>query len=191
MKYYIYGGAFNPPTIAHQRIIEELTTYALTQNAKVILLPSGNRTDKTIYTDTETRLSYLDALIQDVPRGREIISIDTMELNRGHETETYETVQEMNGQYSNDELVWVFGSDSFNSIMSWNQGGWLLENVQMLIIERDGYPVNPELFTNQEKIVVNGLVSTSSTELRGFISDGKDYRHIVGNNVFKVLHMLT
>lgn len=187
MKYYVYGGAFNPPTIAHQQITEKLVSYAGGSSSGVILLPSGNRSDKTISTPLETRLKLLQAMITDVNSGETPVSIETMELYRGYEVQTFDTVKEMKEKWVHDEFVWVFGSDSFNSMPNWDHGEWMVENLSILIIERPGYPVNPLLYSHQEKIYVDSISDTSSTELREKILSGSEYRHIVGKNVYSVL----
>lgn len=190
MKYYVYGGAFNPPTIAHQKIAEELVRCARPQNAGVIILPSGNRSDKQIDTPLNIRLDYLKAMIADIGDRGVIVSIETMELYRGYEIQTSETAVEMSAKYPNDELVWVFGSDSFNTIPEWEGGAQLLEDLSMMIIERPGYPVNPALYSTQEKITLSSVSGTSSTEVRNRMVRGDDFRELVGANVHRVIHSL-
>lgn len=187
MKYYVYGGAFNPPTIAHQQITEKLVSHAENSSSGVILLPSGNRSDKTINTPLENRLELLEAMIVDVQSEMIPVFIETMELHRGYEVQTFDTVQEMKDKYPNDELVWVFGSDSFNTMPEWDHGKWMVENLSILIIERPGYKVDSLLYSHQEKIHLDSISDTSSTELRERISSGAEYRNIVGKNVYSVL----
>lgn len=189
MKHYVYGGAFNPPTIAHQQIIQELVNYARQQEhgAGLIVLPSGNRADKTIATPLKTRLDYLRALINDVDTTGVPVLVEDMELHREHQVQTYDTAQELAEKYPHEELVWVFGADSFNTMPEWKNGLWLIENLSILVIERQGYAVNLELLSNQEKIRISSISDTSSTELRERILSDSNYRDIVGNNVFKVL----
>lgn len=187
MKQYIYGGAFNPPTLAHQQITQHIVDYARKSNSGVVLLPSGNRSDKTINTPLETRLEYLKAMIDDVEKGSTPIRIETTELYRPRQIQTYETAIELQLKSPKDRLVWVFGSDSFNSMPEWENGDWLIENLPMLIIERPGYEIDKNLYTNQEKIIIQKIASTSSTELREKITNGNDYKNIVGSNVHRLL----
>lgn len=187
MKYYIYGGAFNPPTIAHQQITEQLIAYAGASDSGVIILPSGNRSDKTISTPIDMRLGFLEAMIADANPEQVPVLIEPMELYRGYEVQTFDTAQEMNLLYPQDELVWVFGSDSFNSMPEWDHGTWLIENLSILIIERPGCAVDLSLYSEQEKISLDGISGTSSTGLRQRISTGEDYSGIVGSRVHHVL----
>ena len=137
----IYGGAFNPPTLAHQAILQACVNHAETIDADVWLLPSGNRSDKTIEVPVERRLDMLRALSRDVVRRSVQIDILTTELERQIPTETIDTVQELNATYPGTRFSWVFGSDSVETMPSWRGGQWMMDNLPMLIVERPGSPV--------------------------------------------------
>lgn len=62
----IYGGAFNPPTRAHQAILQACIDYAeqLSVDAEVWLMPSGDRVDKKIEASYADRLELLSSSVR-------------------------------------------------------------------------------------------------------------------------------
>jgi len=139
----IYGGAFNPPTLAHKAILEACVDYAQTQHADVWVMPSGDRQDKTIATSRAMRLAYIDAMIENVDNSELIPEVVTTELDRAVMVETYDTVKELEEEYPDRSFTFVFGADSTETMASWHEGEYLLENLSMLVVERVGSTVNP------------------------------------------------
>ena len=56
----VYGGCFNPPTIAHQEII----SYLANHYDKVILIPTGNDYNKVGLIDYKNRVEMLNIIIK-------------------------------------------------------------------------------------------------------------------------------
>ncbi len=181
----IYGGAFNPPTRAHQAILQACVDYAEPRQAEVWLLPSASRTDKIIETDHSQRLAFCEALTQDVIRRTVLLNIETTELLRESPTETYDTVRELEAQYPHRRFTWVFGADSVATMPTWDHGDWLRENLSMLVINRPG-AVLPQLGVHAAELAVEAG-SFSSTELRRRLADDEGYDDLVGQHVYAVL----
>ena len=181
----IYGGAFNPPTRAHQAILQACVDYAEPRQAEVWLLPSASRKDKTINEPFERRLEMCDALVQDVMRRTVNIDINIMELGKPQPTETYNTVCELNESFADRNFTWVFGEDSVATMSEWNHGPWLIEQLSMLVIERPGYHIG-NLGPRAVKLAVD-TGDVSSTELRQRLADGADFEHLVSPSVGALL----
>ena len=181
----VYGGAFNPPTLAHQAIVQACIEYAEPRNAEVWLLPSGNRADKTIDTSYERRLRLLDALVKDVVSRGVQLKINSTELDREEPTQTYETIEEFEDAYPDRAFRWVFGTDSVASMPLWEKGEWMKENVLMLVVDRPGAPL-VEIGKNAEWLPAE-TPTISSTEVRRRMQNGENYRELVGENVYTEL----
>lgn len=182
----IYGGAFNPPTRAHEAIVQASIDYAEPRGADVWLLPSASRRDKTIDVDRERRLLLCNALLDDVMSRTVRIAVSTLELDRDTQTETYDTVQELNRAYPDRSFTWVFGADSVVSMPSWDHGEWLYDNLSMLIVERGGSEVIA-LGKNATRLTVRSLDNVSSTEVRRRLERGECYDELVGPKVASAL----
>lgn len=160
----IYGGAFNPPTVAHQEILQACVDHAAEIDADVWLLPSGERTDKSIGLAPEQRVAMLRALASDVVARTVRIAINTSELETDGTVETYDTVHRFNEEYPDRNFIWVYGSDSYETMPDWHGGQWLRDNTQMIIVERAGH----ELYDLPENVTPISITDcgASSTEVR-------------------------
>lgn len=181
----VYGGAFNPPTLAHQAILEACVEYAERNRADVWVLPSGNREDKTISTSRETRLKYLEALIKDTDKGDISPAVITTELDRNELIETYDTVKELEQNYPNRRFRFVFGADSTQTMASWKMGEALLEDLSMLVIEREGSTINP--LARHAVLLSVKTPNVSSTEVRARLVTGASVEELVGPSVARLV----
>ena len=181
----IYGGAFNPPTRAHQAILQGCIDYAEPRHADVWLLPSASRRDKSIDVSRERRIELCAALVQDCLRRTVMVGVNPLELDRDVPTETYDTVRELENRYPERTFTWVFGADSVATMREWNHGEWLRENLDMLVIDRPGYET-VELGARATRLCVQ-TSELSSTELRRRIDTGEDYDELVGPAVGALL----
>lgn len=181
----IYGGAFNPPTVAHEQILRAVADHASRTDADVWLLPSGTRRDKSIDVPDVRRLQLLQALVRDVASRTVRIAINTDELRQVQPIETIDTVRRFEQNYPHRNFTWVFGSDSYDTMDDWHEGVWMQQNLSMLVIERPGYPV-AHAGNNVSRLSMPEL-EVSSTEVRRRMACGKDYSQLVGAAVLEVL----
>ena len=183
----IYGGAFNPPTRAHQAILQACIDYAEPRGADVWLLPSASRHDKTIHVPRERRIALLEALVKDVMIRTVKVSIAMLELDRSGPTETYETVQALGAEHPERTFTWVFGHDSLASMPTWRGGEWLLGNLSILVAGHsdDDVPYEPP---NIGRLPFDAG-EIRSTEVRRRIEVGEDYSELVGEHVGRVLQI--
>ena len=178
----IYGGAFNPPTLAHLKILEACIAYAHANDAEVWVLPSGNRTDKQITVSRERRMQYLEALVNDAGGG---VLVQTFELDRQGAIETIDTVRELEQRYPERTFRFVFGADSTETMANWQDGHMLLETLPMLIVERVGSSINPKAIKVERLTVQTPPVS--STEVRQRLAAGAPVDHLVPPSVSALL----
>lgn len=181
----IYGGAFYPPTRAHQAILQACVDYARSRDADVWLLPSASRTDKDIRGSNEYRIELCNALCHDVLQRTVRVNLCLSELERTVPTETFDTVQEFLANCPDRAFTWVFGSDAVASMQSWNHGEWLYDNLPMLVVSRpDVPPVSLGARALWLKVETGDI---SSTEVRRRIAAGEDYSSMVSENVAALL----
>lgn len=183
----LYGGAFNPPTLAHEAILQACVDYAEPRGADVWVVPSASRSDKSIEVGRERRLEYCQALTRDVLRRTVGIDVMTMELDRGYQTETYDTACELELLHPDRSFTWVFGADSVATMDTWHNGQVLKDSLSMLVVNRPGAPEVP-LGARATRLDVDAGV-LSSTELRRRMAAGERYDDIVGSHVHELLSL--
>lgn len=181
----IYGGAFNPPTNAHRAILEACILHGVENNAEVWVMPSGNRSDKTIPTATKQRLKLVDAFIDSTGMGRDVVRVENYELLSSGQTQTFQTYTALQQMYPDVRQVWVFGSDSILTMKQWEGGETLFNELDMLIIERAGSEITDVPPKAQYLEVCTQEVS--STLVREHIASQLDFSHLVPPEVHKLL----
>jgi len=186
-KIIIYGGSFNPPTIAHAAIID-----AVAQDKcydKIWLLPSKNRSDKKINVPANLRVEMLDALIKECFLNiKSKLMVSDFELAQKGNTMTYKTAKLLNKKYPQNTFVWLIGADSWINMSSWEHGEELRKTVEWLIIPRDGYPINDTLPPNA-KLMPNPVFASkvSSTMLRQRIANNQSAMPFTTPAVSKII----
>lgn len=183
----IYGGAFNPPTKAHQSILEALAEIAEKTYGEVWLLPSGEREDKTIGLDPKVRVNMCEALKKSLALNQNIVKIQTFELFAKQQTNTYVSAKKLAQKFPDTHFTWVFGGDSLHTMPSWPHGKKLMAEIDMLIVPRPGTNT-PPLPNRAQKLSVD-LDPMSSTEVRRAILEGKTYHHLVPNEIIEIIEL--
>lgn len=181
----IYGGAFNPPTRAHQAILQACVDYAEPRGADVWLMPSGDRADKEIGVSRERRLRYIQALVNDVVTRTVHIGTEVSELDRTIPTETIDTVRDMSERYRDRYFTWVFGSDSIETMPEWKDGEWLVDNLSMLIVDRPGSRI-ATLGSNAVRLEVQTL-AVSSTQVKNRLKVNQPIADLVTPSIERLL----
>lgn len=181
----IYGGAFNPPTLAHVAILQAVLEFAEPTQSEVWVMPSGTRLDKAIDVPRVSRLEYVHAMIADASRHRASVQVNTSELDRAGPTETYDTVKRLQAEYPGRDFRFVFGADSTQTMPSWRGGAELLDQLPMLVVNRPGSMVNPMARHALKLSVVTPDIS--STEVRRRQITGEPINSFVSQSVYAVL----
>ena len=113
-KIIVMGGSFNPPTIAHQKLL--LAAVRELNAAKGIFVPSSHAYVKTKMrraghpeeTLSESlRLAMLNAMAADDSR----LAVDDLEYHRKEKGYTYETMVSLRAKYPDAELYFLAGGD--------------------------------------------------------------------------------
>jgi nicotinate-nucleotide adenylyltransferase len=169
-KILLFGGSFNPPTLAHEAIIE--ACLALPEFDEVWVMPSGSRNDKAIPTSDEHRQRMAE-----IVRGERFASdprlvISDFELGLPRPTSTYRTVAALAKAYPDVEFWWALGADSYHSMPTpaWEHGAELQKTLNLLVFSRDtGSAVTNDNVTYMQ--LPPPLRQISSTHVRSAIAE--------------------
>ena len=182
----IYGGAFNPPTLAHQAILNAAAEYAETQNADIWIMLSGDRQDKTITTARDRRIEYGQAMARGVLSETVVPEVMTMELDRTEMVETYDTVKQLEAEFPDRSFTFIFGADSTETMGEWQHGDKLLDKLKMLVVEREGSKVNP--LAKRAIAMTIHTMNVSSTQVRQRIADNAPVDDLVTSQVAELIY---
>ncbi len=163
----IFGGSFNPPTLAHRDITEVLLqTYP---DADVWLMPSGERHDKAGFLPSDQRLEMLEIVRQTLSEPERVAVCD-LELKDTGVTETYRTVGRLATAEPTRSFRYVFGGDAYLGMPAWRHGEELQAELPMIVVPRDGGTIG--VGTNCDILKINLDEGISSSEVRRRLNEG-------------------
>lgn len=194
-KYGFFGGSFNPPTIAHERLAEEIAEKFNLD--KVYFVPVGNYYNKTGLIDENKRFEMLNSIKNDK------IDVLDIELNAKKKLMAVDAFDLVNNNFSSSENYFILGGDNLEKLPNWKNATKCLNN-NIIAIQRGEklaniISKNKLLETNKNRIFefnANEFYNYSSTEVREAIKkkdnkilkemlNKKVYFYIEKNNLYK------
>ena len=127
----LFGTSADPPTIGHEKIIEELS-----KNYSLIIIYASDNPKKIHRENIFFRSLLLKTLIKNLNRSNIIFDQNISS------PWAIESVQKCKEIYSLTRIDFVIGSDLISDIFNWKNCDKLLQQVKLNIIKRDGYPIN-------------------------------------------------
>ena len=173
-KYGFFGGAFNPPTIAHEKLALEIAEkYNLD---KVYFVPVGNFYNKKDLVDEKERFKMLKLISSDK------IDVLPIEFNMNKNLNTSEALELINNEYKNVDRYFIMGGDNLEKLSSWQNPENCLNGNKFIAIERgkkiSNIIENDNLLNKYSKNIFtlenNNLYTYNSTEVRNAIKEGKE-----------------
>ena len=126
-RYGFFGGSFNPPTIAHERLAEEIAEKFKLD--KVYFVPVGNYYKKTDLIDENKRLAMLESIRNDK------IDVLDIELNSKKKLLAVDAFELINDNFSSSENYFILGGDNLEKLPNWENATKCLNN-NIIAIQR-------------------------------------------------------
>ena len=127
----MFGGAFDPPHLAHRRLAET----ALSQLGldRLHVIPTGQAWHKArVLSAAFHRLAMCELAFGDLPG----VVIDDREIRRAGPSYTADTLGELKGLYPNARLYLILGADQLLSFRSWIRWQEVLEQARLAVADR-------------------------------------------------------
>lgn len=186
--YILYGGSFNPPTLAHEAIIKKINE--IYNPKKIVIMPVGST-----YTRKDNRYN-LDRIrmLKLVTSKYDNVEISDYEINNPFKG-TIETLKYLETLYQN-KFSFVMGADNLLEIKTWIDYEELLKNHLIICFNRnnilDKNTVKNIAESYQAKIDLIPLnINISSSEIRKDFKVNKDnlskevYDYIITNQLYE------
>jgi len=138
----VFGGAFNPPTIAHKEIYYHIKKSIAFKH--FVYLPVSNLYTKSSLIANHHRINMLNLMIEDM----ELASVSDLEMTDSDFLGTYHSLLRIQEQY-NDEVAFVIGADNLKNIHNWKNAISLLTEFKFIVINRD--KINIQEFIAKDK----------------------------------------
>ena len=176
----LYGGAFDPPHLAH----EALARAAVEQHGLdcLIVMPTGQAWHKSrALTDAAHRLEMARLSFADVPQAQ----VDTRETLRSGPTYTIDTLEQLRAEFPGAELFLLMGQDQLDFFSQWHRYKAIVQIATLLVAFRaDSMPAtSPKDIKNTVKIPYLKIsmppMPTSASAIRERVASGQGIDHLV------------
>jgi len=112
----VFGGAFDPPHLAHVALVE--AAVAALQLDQVRVLPTGLAWHKTrTLSEAHHRLAMTRLAYQHLPQ----VVVDDREIRRSGASYTVDTLRELQAEFPQAQLYLLLGDDQRRALPSWHQ----------------------------------------------------------------------
>ena len=132
------------------------------------LLPNARSPFKADSTDPKHRLAMLKLAIKNTP-----LQINELELWQTPPVYTIDSVKTLRARYPHDDLIFIMGMDSAQSLDKWKDGLTLTDHVNLWVFNRLSIAENDPIINNndentiaQEKLINQDLVTSNLTALQ-------------------------
>ena len=151
-KIVVMGGSFNPPTIAHEKLM--LSAVDLLEATYGIFVPSSDSyvrrkmrksIDDAMVLSEEERLHMLQKMCKGDPRLK-VSTCEYQDDGRGH---TYETMLRIQEQYPDALLYFLIGGDKLNIITRWHEYKKFFEQFDFAVVKRNGTEPEQQIEKNK------------------------------------------
>jgi nicotinate-nucleotide adenylyltransferase len=129
----VFGGAFDPPHLAHRALAE--VALAQLQLDELRVLPTGQAWHKTRpLTEARHRLAMAALAFADLPG----VLLDDREIRRSGPSYTLDTLRELHAEQPQAELFLIMGKDQADALPSWRDWQAIVQLAIICVADRDG-----------------------------------------------------
>ncbi len=130
----VFGGTFNPPTIAHQQIVKKIAS--LYNPSKFLIMPVGdNYSWKDSFASFDRRFEMLKLAFKD--KKYEISDLENQNTYKG----TYQSLLKIKETYKSD-VYFVMGADNIEKFDEWINFDKLINEFYFIILTRKTIDLN-------------------------------------------------
>jgi nicotinate-nucleotide adenylyltransferase len=178
-KIGIFGGSFDPIHTGHLIICNFIKDeYNLD---KIIFVPAYRSPHKTTsrFTSPQVRYEMVKLAIED-NKGFEI---SDFEISQSRSMYSFETIDYMKKKYSESELFFIIGADSYNNISKWKNPELIKKQVKLVIASRNNLKIKED-----EYLAKTPNIEISSSMIRDRIDKKLSIKYLVNSKVERYIY---
>ena len=193
MRIAVYGGSFNPPHPAHVRAAR--LAYEALAPDRLLIMPAADPPHKALAEGSpspEERFELTKLAFRAFPEAE----VSALELQRGGESYTSDTVTQLAAAYPGAELWLIVGTDMLTSFEQWHEYRRIFEHAALCVLPRDEGDLPEiercaerfrELYGARVRVINAAPLPMSSSGMRGLLVsrrgadelDGEVYARII------------
>ena len=172
----VLGGTFDPPHFGHlAAALEVRHRLGLSRVLLVVANDPWQKSSRRPVTEARLRLEMVEAAVA----GLDGLEASALEIDRGGESYTADTLAELRSRHPGAELLLVVGSDAAAGLDTWKRPDEIRELAGLLVVDRAGRPGwRPPAGWPAEVVEVPAL-DISSCDVRARFADGRPVEALV------------
>ncbi|MEA3485228.1 MAG: nicotinate-nucleotide adenylyltransferase [Candidatus Aerophobetes bacterium] len=188
-KLGIMGGTFNPIHQGH--LVAAEVIWNEFELDKVVFVPSGKPPHKDNNEIASPEHRWMMTVLATTTNPH--FSASPIEIRRGGESYTYDTILELKEIYGKDiQCYFITGADAIAEISTWHKVENLPKLARFVAVSRPGYKLNmgkiDPRFQHRTYLVEVPALSISSTEIRRRIKRGQTIKYLLPEAVEKYIY---
>ena len=191
MRIGVFGGTFDPPHLGHMILAMEAYSQLKLDRLLWVLTPDPPHKRGQEISPIRQRLALSQAALRSEP----LFELSRVEIDRPGPHFVSDTMHILNGQYPDDELIYLIGGDSLHDLPNWDRPREFIQACHALgVMRRPDDEVNlPWLeeqlpgLTSKLRFIDVPLLEISSKQIRQRISDGMPYRYYLLPQVYTLI----
>lgn len=136
MNIAIYGGSFDPPHVAHFRIIQTAIK-ELEIDRLIVIVAYQNPFKTPCLFDAKRRYEWMCRLGNHLPK----VQVSDIEIKQKRPIASIESVLKLKKDLQPEKIFFIIGQDNLASLPKWNRYEELKNLVEFVLIEREGYDI--------------------------------------------------
>ncbi len=169
MKIALFGGAFDPPHLGHQRIAKEMVNHQLVDEVwfvPVFRHPWADRLDKLQMADYEHRKEMVKLILTPGTFLHEYLDVGF----------AYKTLQYFAKRYPQHQFSWIIGADNLPTFDDWEYYQEIIDEFGVYVYPREGFELKTDikgmkLLSDFPEMVVSSTMVKKKLLAGGSISD--------------------
>ena len=166
----ILGGTFDPPHVGH--VVAALNVGHDLQLDRVLMIPACVPWQK-VGTRAISGAADRLAMVRSAVEGIAGLEVSTIELDRGGESYTADTLQALHDAGPPAALYLIVGSDIAPTLDTWARPDTIRELATVVVYERPGAPAGRPPAGWRQRVVAVPQIDVSSTDIRARVEQGR------------------
>ncbi|WP_216216171.1 nicotinate-nucleotide adenylyltransferase [Amycolatopsis aidingensis] len=180
----VMGGTFDP--VHHGHLVAASEVQARFSLDEVVFVPTGQPWQKSGRTVTKAEDRYLMTVI--ATASNPVFSVSRVDIDRGGQTYTVDTLRDLRAEYPEDELYFITGADALEQILTWRNAEELFTLAHFIGVTRPGYHLNDHhLPSGKVSLVEVTAMAISSTGCRERVGRGEPVWYLVPDGVVRYI----
>ncbi|MCU1345655.1 MAG: nadD [Acidimicrobiia bacterium] len=166
----VFGGTFDPPHLGHL-VAAVNVRHALALDVVLFVVANvpWQKVESRLITDAETRYS----MVADAVAGTPGLEASRIEIERGGQSYTADTVAELRASMPGADLHLILGQDAARGLPTWERVEEIRSAVTVAVVDRPGEALPPPLPGWRWTAVPVPAIGISSSEIRARVADGR------------------